>query len=154
MTDRDDSLARVVETLREPVRLSPELPGRVMAEIARLPAPGPTHRKPALDRARPRWTIRLSPARAVGLAAGLAVLALALGRQWPSYAAYLVSTDQTEIQRLYDRAVSNDHRAQASLITGEALIATGLYLRFIRRPGPKRASFLLGPSRCALSYRF
>jgi hypothetical protein len=71
-----------------------------------------------------------------------------------AYEAYLVSTDQDEIQTLYDRAVRNDHRAQAALLTGEALIAAGLYLRFIRRPAPKRVSLTLGPSRCVLSYRF
>jgi hypothetical protein len=71
-----------------------------------------------------------------------------------AYEAYLVSTDQDEIQRLYDRAVRNDHRAQAALLTGEALVAAGLYLRFIRRPAPKRLSLTLEPSRCALAYRF
>ncbi len=71
-----------------------------------------------------------------------------------AYAGYLDSTDPVEIQTLYDRSVRNDHAAQASLLTGEALMAAGLYLRFIRRAGPSRVALTLQPSRCALSYRF
>lgn len=71
-----------------------------------------------------------------------------------AYAAYLVSTDQEEIPVLYDRAVHNDHLAQASLITGEVLVAAGLYLRFIRRPAPRRVSMSMGLSRCAVTWRF
>src|SRR5438552_2410203 len=51
-----------------------------------------------------------------------------------AYDRYLLSTDPGAIDRLYDRAVRNDHLSQAALLGGEALIATGLYLRFIRRP--------------------
>ena len=71
-----------------------------------------------------------------------------------AYAAYLVSTDLGEIERLYDRTISYDHRAQASLLTGEAVFAAGLYLRFIRRPSPAKVSLSLSPSRCALALRF
>jgi len=71
-----------------------------------------------------------------------------------AYADYMASTDPEEIQLLYDRAVHNDHLAQASLLSGEAFVATGLYLRFIRRPAPKRVSLALTPSRCALALHF
>jgi len=71
-----------------------------------------------------------------------------------AYADYLVSTDPDQIQVLYDRAVRNDHLSQASLLTGEALVAAGLYLRFIRRPGTRRASLSLRPTRWVVSYRF
>ena len=71
-----------------------------------------------------------------------------------AYASYLVSTDTQELEILYDRAVRNDHLSHASLLTGEALIAAGLYLRFIRRPPAARLSLSLQPSRCALSCRF
>ena len=93
----------------------------------------------------------------VTLAGGAALVGLSFTfsrRADDAYAAYLVGTDPDEIQTLYDRAVRNDHRAQASLLTGEALIAAGLYLRFIRRPGPRKVSLSLEPSRCALAYRF
>jgi len=71
-----------------------------------------------------------------------------------AYADYLVSSDPDEIQVLYDRAVRYDHYAQASILTGEVLLATGLYLRFIRHPTPKRVSLTLAPNRCALALRF
>jgi len=76
------------------------------------------------------------------------------GRADDAYNAYLVSSDVSEIETLFDRAVHNDHVSQASLFTGEALIATGLYLRFIRRPAPRRVSLSVMPSRCAVSFRF
>jgi hypothetical protein len=71
-----------------------------------------------------------------------------------AYAEYLVSTDPGAIDVLYDRAVRLDHLSQASLLTGEALVAAGLYLRFIRRPAAAHLSFSLLPSRCAVCYRF
>ena len=71
-----------------------------------------------------------------------------------AYAQYLVSTDPGTIDVLYDRAVRNDHLSHASLLTGEALIAFGLYLRFIRRPAAGRRSVSLLPWRCAVFYRF
>ena len=71
-----------------------------------------------------------------------------------AYADYLVSTDPDQIENLYDRAARNDHLSQASLLTGEALVAAGLYLRFIRRPGTRRVSLSLRPTRWVASYRF
>lgn len=71
-----------------------------------------------------------------------------------AYEDYLTSTEPDEIESLYDTAVHNDHLAQASLLTGEVLVATGIYLRFIRHPSPKRVSLALTPSRCALTWRF
>src|SRR5262245_35458580 len=71
-----------------------------------------------------------------------------------SYGDYLVSTDPDQIEVLYDRAAHYDHLSQASLLTGEALIATGLYLRFIRRPPSKKVAFSIEPTRCAVSFRF
>jgi hypothetical protein len=71
-----------------------------------------------------------------------------------AYEDYLLSTEPDEIQALYDDAVRNDHYAQASLLTGEAMIAAGIYLRFIRRPSPKRVSLTIAPTRCALALRF
>jgi hypothetical protein len=87
--------------------------------------------------------------------AGLVGLSFVYSRRADdAYNAYLESSDVTEIETLFDRAVHNDHVSQASLLTGEALIATGLYLRFIRRPAPRRVSLTVMPSRCAVSFRF
>lgn len=71
-----------------------------------------------------------------------------------AYAEYLVSTDLGSLDVLYDRAVRNDQLSHSSLLTGEALIAFGLYLRFIRRPTVGRLSLSLLPSRCGVSCRF
>ena len=71
-----------------------------------------------------------------------------------AYGDYLVATDPDRIEDLYDRTIAYDRLARGSLLTGEALIATGLYLRFLRAPRPQRLSLDLGPRTCALSVRF
>jgi hypothetical protein len=67
---------------------------------------------------------------------------------------YRVAIEPRDIQRLYDRAVLNDRLSSGSLLTGEVLIATGLYLRFLRSAPENRLSLHLGPERCALALRF
>ncbi len=75
MTEKDP-FDEIVDILREPADLPPDLTRRVMAEIATLPP----HAAP-LQVAwwRRGWTVRLTPVRAVALAAGLAALVLAAG---------------------------------------------------------------------------
>ena len=68
-----------------------------------------------------------------------------------AYDAYLTNTDPREIDKLYDRTVLNDRLSQASVLSGEALIAAGIYMRFIRHPTGSPLSFELRPSRCAVS---
>src|SRR6266487_953638 len=63
------------------------------------------------------------------------------------YDEYLHATDAREIDRLYDDTVLLDRLSSGSLLTGEALIATGLYLRFLRRPPASRLELTLGPER-------
>ena len=69
-----------------------------------------------------------------------------------------MATDPAEIERLYDRTARYDWYARGALIGGEALVATGLYLRFVRRPRAARTTATLdlsvGPARCALAWRF
>ena len=93
----------------------------------------------------------------VTLAGGATLVGLSFmfsGRADQAYDDYLATSDPDQIEILYDRAVHNDHLAQASLLTGEALLAAGLYLRFLRRPAPRRVAVVLTPSRCALAWRF
>jgi hypothetical protein len=71
-----------------------------------------------------------------------------------TYDEYLEATDPDEIERLYDRTVLYDRYAQGTLLTGEVLVVTGVYLRFIRRPKPARLGIDLRPDRCALALRF
>ena len=70
------------------------------------------------------------------------------------YGEYLRATDPGRITQLYDEAVLFDRVATASIITGEVLIATGIYLAFLRRPEPPRVSAMLEPARCGVSLRF
>ncbi len=67
---------------------------------------------------------------------------------------YEAESDPAEIARLYDRTRLFDRLSSSTLIGGEALIATGLYLRFLRRPPSARLSLEVAPSRCALAVRF
>jgi hypothetical protein len=82
VADHDESLAQVVEALKESVRLDPNLTSRVMAAIERLPAsePAPPGGGPILGWTKRRWTIRLSPLGGLAVAAGLAGVAVAAGR--------------------------------------------------------------------------
>lgn len=70
-----------------------------------------------------------------------------------TYDAYLRETDPDRIVSLYDETVHYDHLSAAALIGGEVLVATGLYLRFLRPPGG-RLALRLDPRRCALALSF
>ena len=70
------------------------------------------------------------------------------------YAEYLSATTLADIRDRWDATVRTDHLASGALLGGEALLATAVYLRFIRRPHEARLSVDATPSRCALSYRF
>jgi anti-sigma-K factor RskA len=71
LAEHDETLARVIDTLKEPVEIDPSLDKRVMAAIAR----DPVTRTPAGWRTR-RWTIRVSPVGALAAAAVVAAVAL------------------------------------------------------------------------------
>jgi Carbohydrate-binding module 48 (Isoamylase N-terminal domain) len=82
VAEHDEAFVKVVDALKEPVRIAPDLTTRVMAEIERLPVdqakaePTP----PRFAWARRRWTLRLSPLGALATAAGLAAVVLAGSR--------------------------------------------------------------------------
>jgi hypothetical protein len=87
--------------------------------------------------------------------AGLVVASFGFaGRADDAYDSYLVATDAVAIERFYDRTTRYDRLSQGSLLCGEALIAVGLYLRFVRRPPGSRLSLSATPSRCSVAYRF
>ena len=64
MANNDDLIARVVDTLKAPVAIDPELDRRVMAEIA-----SGTEAKRSISWWSRRWTIQLTPAGALAAAA-------------------------------------------------------------------------------------
>lgn len=70
------------------------------------------------------------------------------------YADYLRATDPARIEDLYNDAVLFDRISSASVLTGEVLIAAGVYLAFLRHPVPSRLGLALEPSRCVVSLRF
>jgi len=82
VAEDSDSLERIAEALKEPVRITPGFTGRVMAEIDRLPphAVGVPAVEPPVSWSRRRWTIRLSPLGGLAIAAGLTAVAVAVGR--------------------------------------------------------------------------
>ncbi len=83
MTDREDPLDAIIDILKEPAGLTPDLTVLVMAEIERLPPPGAA--ATSVPWWRRSWTIRLRPVHGLGLVGGLAVLVLAFGlagRRW------------------------------------------------------------------------
>ncbi len=70
------------------------------------------------------------------------------------YVDYLHATDPGRIKDLYDQAVLYDRLSTGAVIAGEVLIATGIYLTFLRHPAPSHIGLALEPSRCAVSLRF
>lgn len=87
----------------------------------------------------------------VALAAGSFAIARDADR---TYDKYLVETDPTKIDGLYDRTIHLDHWSRTTLLGGHALIITGLYLRFLRHPPERGVSWLVAPDRCALTLTF
>jgi hypothetical protein len=71
-----------------------------------------------------------------------------------TYQEYMNATDPDRISDLYDRTASYDRLSSGFLLAGEALIATGIYLRFVRPPPPQRVGLVFGAGTCALSMRF
>lgn len=71
------------------------------------------------------------------------------------YEEYLSSTDPEAMEGLYQEARRFDNLATASMLTGEALLVLGIYLRFLREPAlPRGLGFSCGYDRVALSLRF
>lgn len=92
MTEYDQTLDRVIETLKEPVHVDGDIDRRVMQAISDLPAP---HGRSWLI---PRWTLRVSPVGALAAAAAVAALVLAshlLTRAQP--AAVIAHADSSEV---------------------------------------------------------
>lgn len=94
------------------------------------------------------WACALTGAGLVGASFPLA--ASANNR----YRAYLSETSPDAIPGRWGASVRADHLASGSLLAGEALLAAGIWLRFIHRSGEPRVALDLGPARCALSCRF
>jgi hypothetical protein len=87
--------------------------------------------------------------------AGLIGLSFALtDRANQNYDDYLVATDPAQAEHLYDRTRHFDRLSAASLLTGEALLATAVWLRFLRPRPASRVALVAGLDRCAVTLRF
>lgn len=71
------------------------------------------------------------------------------------YAAYLSETDITKLDERFSATERMDRLASGTLLVGEALIATAVWMRFVHHPNPQhRVTFAALPDRCVLSLRF
>ena len=71
------------------------------------------------------------------------------------YAEYLNEIDVTKLDERFKATERMDRIASGSLLVGEALIATGVWLRFVHHPRAQgRVTLALAADRCALSLRF
>jgi hypothetical protein len=81
LADHDETLEQVVRTLREPVRIDPDVDRRVMAAIAQLPPLASTsHVRSMRTWLQHSWTVRLNPLGGLAAAAALATLIIAGSR--------------------------------------------------------------------------
>jgi hypothetical protein len=91
------------------------------------------------------------------MASGAGAVAMSFGwqrRANRSYDEYLAASDPAIITDRFDRTTRYDRLSSAALLGGEALIATGVWMRFLRHPAPRTLSLEMGPRRCALTARF
>lgn len=87
-----------------------------------------------------------------GLVAGSFPLAREADRR---YDRYLIETDVTRIDERFQATTRMDRIASAALLTGEGLLATAVWLRFVHpSPAPRRLALLVEPSRCAVALHF
>lgn len=69
------------------------------------------------------------------------------------YDEYLNETDPDAIESRWNAVKRADRWSTSSLIAGEVLLATAVYLRFVR-PGPRRVAVAVSPARAALVVRW
>ena len=87
-----------------------------------------------------------------GLVAGSFPLSAEADRR---YELYLRETDVARIDERFRATQRMDRLASGTLLAGEALIATAVWLRFVRHPSREsRMIWSLQPRRCAWSFRF
>lgn len=142
-------MARLIAAL-----LAAALVGSGLETAAGAPAPaaGPFEEVPVS--ATPRQS-HLLAYLAIGTGAGLIGASFVFAHHADDlYDQYLAATDPSQITDLYDQTVTYDRLSSGSLLGGEALVLTGLYLRFLRPPKASRVGLALSPRTCALSLRF
>src|SRR5262249_39626277 len=94
----------------------------------------------------------ITAAVGAGLVAGSFPLSAEANRR---YERYLHEPDAGRLDERVPATQRMDRLASGTLLTGEALLATAVWLRFVHRAGREsRVSLVLTPTRCAGSLRF
>ncbi len=125
----------------------------IAAAAAGEPAPSPFPSVEIHTAAAPRSHLGAYLAMAAG--AGLMGASFALqARSNELYDEYLMAVDPGQITSLYDRTAHYDRLSSGALLGGEALIAAGLWMRFVHHPRDEVFSLTVAPGRCALALRF
>jgi hypothetical protein len=70
------------------------------------------------------------------------------------YERYLLEVDPDRMDALFKGAQRFDRYSAATLLAGEALLATAVWLRFVRDPQRQRVTLDIRPDRCAVALRF
>jgi hypothetical protein len=79
------------------------------------------------------------------------------------YEAYLAETDVAQIENRFQATLKMDNYAKASLLVGELLLATAVWMRFVQHSNEshaaspdtrERLTLDVRPDRCALAFRF
>ncbi len=87
----------------------------------------------------------------VGLVAASFPLANLADRRYDDY---LAETDPDRVDARWRATVRMDRLSSGSLLAGEALLASAVWLRFVHRSREPRATLVLLPDRCAIAVRF
>jgi len=103
---------------------------------------------PPSDRHRGAWVCLASGAGLVGASF------LVHQRANQRYGEYLSSNDPSRLDDLYNQTVTLDRLSAASLLSGELLLAAGVYLRFLRAAPSSRLSLALEDGLCVARWRF
>jgi hypothetical protein len=70
------------------------------------------------------------------------------------YERYLAEVDVARMDEHFRGAERMDHYSAAALLTGEALLATAVWLRFVREPQRRGVAVEIRPDRCGLALRY
>ena len=140
-----------------PVRAD-SVPTTVVVAGADVPVPADTAFRPAFEVIGRATVVRRSD-KWVWITA-LAGAAL-VGTSFPlaseadrRYEAYLAETDLGRIDDRFNATVRMDKLASGALLAGEGLLATAVWLRFVRGENTERVALDLRTGRCALAVRF
>lgn len=129
-------------------------PALAAAALEEPPAPPATPFEVIHRRAHERRSQRLALYTAL---AGVALVATSFPLSDEAdrrYEKYLVELDVSRMDEHFRGAQRMDRYSAAALLTGEVLLATAVWLRFVHEPRRQRVALDLRPDRCGVALRF